>query len=64
MVQNFIVFVDRLASVKIRTTKFSSAGLGGNSAKFCTSENFPPYGIPSFSMSRVYTEKTGEPRRG
>ena len=29
------------ASVKLRTTKFSSEGLGCNSAKFCTSENFP-----------------------
>ena len=28
------------ASAKLRTMKFSSEGLGGNSAKFCTSENF------------------------
>ena len=31
-------------STKLRITKFSSEGLGGNSAKFCTSENFPLYG--------------------
>ena len=31
--------------MKLRITKFSSEGLGGNSAKFCTSENFPLYGI-------------------
>ena len=30
-------------SVKLRTTTFSSEGLGGNSAKFCTSENFLLY---------------------
>ena len=33
------------ASAKLRRTKFSSEGLGCNSAKFCTSENFPLYGI-------------------
>ena len=33
------------ASAKLRTTKFSSEGLEGNSAKFCTSENFLLYGI-------------------
>ena len=31
--------------MKLRTTKFSSEGLGGNSAKYYTSENFPLYGI-------------------
>ena len=28
-----------------KTTKCSSEGYGGNSAKFCTSENFPLHGI-------------------
>ena len=28
-------------SAKLRTMRFSSEGLGGNSMKFCTSENFP-----------------------
>ena len=32
-------------SAKLRITKFSSEGMGGNSAKFCTSENFPLHGI-------------------
>ena len=27
--------------MKFKTMKFSSEGLGGNSAKFCTSKNFP-----------------------
>ena len=31
--------------MKLRTKKFSSEGLGGNSANFCTNENFPLYGI-------------------
>ena len=38
------------ASAKLRTTKFSSEGLGDNSTKFCTSQNFPLYGI---SMGRA-----------
>ena len=59
MVQNFTVFMDRSAAAKIRTTKclarasgiklkttkISSEGLGGNTVKFCTSENFPLYSI-------------------
>ena len=43
------------ASVKLRTTKFSSEGWRGNSAKFCTSENFPLYGISSFSLVTLMT---------
>ena len=31
--------------MKFKTVKFSSEGLGGNSTKFCTSENFVLYGI-------------------
>ena len=31
-------------STKLKTTKFSSKGLEGNSAKVYTSENFPLYG--------------------
>ena len=30
---------------KIKTTKISSGRVNGGSAKFCTSENFPLYGI-------------------
>ena len=30
--------------MKIKTTKFSSGGLGGKFTKFCTSENIPLYG--------------------
>ena len=43
------IFVDRAthwnSGVKFRTTKISSEDLDGNSVKFCTSENFPLYGI-------------------
>ena len=82
MVQNFTVFADRSAAMKIRTmkfsslssanygllvgvvspgasTKFSSEGLGGNSAKFCTSENFPLIRyIPVLGSRRVAKERT------
>ena len=44
------VWSHQSASAKLKTTKFSSEGLGGNSAKFCTSENFPLYGIYYLSM--------------
>ena len=43
--------------MKLRTMKFSSEGLGGNSTKFCTSENFPLYGITTdHTTDLVYTD--------
>ena len=39
-----VVWSRQSASAKLRTTKFSSEWLGGNSMKFCTSDNFPLYG--------------------
>ena len=39
------------AGAKFRTTKISSEGLGGNSTKFCTSENFPLYSISVYVLS-------------
>ena len=33
-----------LDGAKLKNTKFSSGGLGGEFAKICTSENFPLYG--------------------
>ena len=42
------------ASAKLRTTKFSSEGLVCNSMKFCTSENFPLYGI----IQHLYIHKS------
>ena len=37
--------VSMQTGAKIKTMKFYSKGHGGNSTKFCTSENFPLYGI-------------------
>ena len=34
--------------VKFKITKFSSGGLGGECTKFCTSKNFPLYGMFSY----------------
>ena len=42
-------------STKLRTTKFSSEGLGGISTKFSTSENFPLYGM---TLLHIYLWKT------
>ena len=59
MVQNLVVFADRSASAKTAASaisiaprlpvragaaKISSDALRGDSAKFCTCENFPLYG--------------------
>ena len=35
----------RAGTAKIKTAKISSGALRGDSAKFCTRENFPLYGI-------------------
>ena len=40
---------------KIRTVKISSGGPGGISAKVCTSENFPLYGICRHKISSYFT---------
>ena len=36
---------------EIKSHKISSEGLGGNSAKICTSENFPLYGMCVYTMT-------------
>ena len=38
---------------KFSTTKISSEGLDDNSAKFCTSENFPLYGMCYTDFTRT-----------
>ena len=39
-----------LDGAKLKNTKFSSGGLGGEFAKICTSENFPLYGMTISSL--------------
>ena len=47
------VWSHQSTSMKLRTTKFSSEGLGGNSANLCTSENFPLYGNKQLLLSTI-----------
>ena len=46
------VWSERPRSAKIKTAKISSEGSGRFSAKICTSENFPLYGICSIWITR------------
>ena len=71
--QNFTIFMDRLAAaktsmqwlwsrwsagVKFRVMKISSEGLGGNSMNFCTGENFPLFGSDELPLSPKTTPET------
>ena len=51
------VWSPRGEDVKIKTTKISSKGLTSNSAKICTSENFPLY-IYGISMRAGVAPRT------
>ena len=49
----YFVWSQNREGAKIKTTKISSGGDTGESAKICTSENFPLYGTPNISVDKI-----------